>query len=526
MANIIETATFDSGVYQLEITDPVAGGASGIDNTPHKNLANRTVYLKAIVDGLSAGTGALTPILSKSVAGSANITLDPILEAVYPTINLTGALTAGISVIVPAAADQWVIANNTTGLFPITVKTAAGAGIVVPQGFSMALYCDATNVLASNSSYTTQAAFQQNAPSVANAGGTADAITAAYTPAVLALSNGMSLFVRATSANSTTTPTFSPNGLTATIIVKGAGSALAAGDIAGAGHWIELQYDSTLGKWVLLNPATGVSVTSGITQTFANTLYAPVNPTITATVASSAMTVGVASQPLTFRSATLGSGAVSTITAAPASLVIPSGATLGTVAALQSQIVVIEMNNAGTAVLGVVNLAGGIDLSETGVISSTAISASATAANVVYSSALQTNLPYRVVGVITSTQATAGTWMTSPSSIQGVGGQAFAAIQSLGYGQTSQNLTASRALSTTYYNITGKLIWVNLTLTNTAGTNNFASFLKNGSTYAYGYAAGVSGSTAVFSVPILAGESYSCSITGGAFSSFLWEEVR
>ena len=263
MANIIETATFDSGVYQLEITDPVAGGASGIDNTPHKNLANRTVYLKAIVDGLSAGTGALTPILSKSVAGSANITLDPILEAVYPTINLTGALTAGISVIVPAAADQWVIANNTTGLFPITVKTAAGAGIVVPQGFSMALYCDATNVLASNSSYTTQAAFQQNAPSVANAGGTADAITAAYTPAVLALSNGMSLFVRATSANSTTTPTFSPNGLTATIIVKGAGSALAAGDIAGAGHWVELQYDSTLSKWVLLNPATGVAGTPG-----------------------------------------------------------------------------------------------------------------------------------------------------------------------------------------------------------------------------------------------------------------------
>ena len=33
----------------------------------------------------------------------------------------------------------------------------------------------------------------------------------------------------------------------------------AAGDIAGAGHWIELQYDSTLDKWVLLNPAKGIN---------------------------------------------------------------------------------------------------------------------------------------------------------------------------------------------------------------------------------------------------------------------------
>ena len=272
--------------------------------------------------------------------------------------------------------------------------------------------------------------------------------------------------------------------------------------------------------------ALGTNTTQIATTAFAAAAaYYPL-PTITASVGPGNLTVGAFSQALSFRSVTATDGTITTFTAAPANLVVPLGATLGTINAVQSQIVVIEMNNAGTAVLGVVNLAGGIDLSETGVISSTAISASATAANVVYSSALQTNLPYRVVGVITSTQATAGTWMTSPSSIQGVGGQAFAAIQSLGYGQTSQNLTASRALSTTYYNITGKLIWVNLTLTNTAGTNNFASFLKNGSTYAYGYAAGVSGSTAVFSVPILAGESYSCSITGGAFSSFLWEEVR
>jgi len=108
--------------------------------------------------------------------------------------------------------------------------------------------------------YATQVGFQQNAYSVANAGGAANAITAAYSPAVAALTNGMTLCVRASAANTAATPTFTPNSgkIAAKTIVKGAGFALVSGDIAGAGHWIELQYDQTLDKWVLLNPATGV----------------------------------------------------------------------------------------------------------------------------------------------------------------------------------------------------------------------------------------------------------------------------
>jgi microcystin-dependent protein len=102
---------------------------------------------------------------------------------------------------------------------------------------------------------------QGNACNISAADGTADAITGSYTPGISALTNGMTLYVRAGSANATTTPTFTPNSgtIAAKTIVKGNGLALAAGDIAGGGHWIELQYDLTLDKWVLLNPATGVS---------------------------------------------------------------------------------------------------------------------------------------------------------------------------------------------------------------------------------------------------------------------------
>lgn len=53
MANLPESSTFDAGVYQLETTDPVIGGPSGISNTPLKNLANRTLWLKNAIASLT-----------------------------------------------------------------------------------------------------------------------------------------------------------------------------------------------------------------------------------------------------------------------------------------------------------------------------------------------------------------------------------------------------------------------------------------------------------------------------------------
>ena len=45
MANVPEISNFDSGIYQLEITDPVEGGSGGISNAQAKGLANRTKWL-------------------------------------------------------------------------------------------------------------------------------------------------------------------------------------------------------------------------------------------------------------------------------------------------------------------------------------------------------------------------------------------------------------------------------------------------------------------------------------------------
>lgn len=90
---------------------------------------------------------------------------------------------------------------------------------------------------------------------IATAAGTANAITASYVPAPTVLADKMILYFRAIAANTTTTPTFSPNNLTAHTIVKQGGQALAAGDIPAAGAIMEVVYDEANTRWELLNPA-------------------------------------------------------------------------------------------------------------------------------------------------------------------------------------------------------------------------------------------------------------------------------
>jgi len=54
MANLIESQTWENGVYQLETTDPILGGPNGIANAQAKQLANRTAYLKQRADQVDA----------------------------------------------------------------------------------------------------------------------------------------------------------------------------------------------------------------------------------------------------------------------------------------------------------------------------------------------------------------------------------------------------------------------------------------------------------------------------------------
>lgn len=275
---------------------------------------------------------------------------------------------------------------------------------------------------------------------------------------------------------------------------------------------------------VLALTATGVAVTG--TLSASGGMNDKIQP-ITASVASSALTITLNPTSLDFRSATIGSGTVTTVSnAAAISVVVPSTATLGTVNAVQSRLVVLAINNAGTMELAVTNISGGSALDETGVISTTLIAAASNSKTLYYSTTARTSVAYRVVGYVESTQATAGTWATAPSTIQGYGGQAVAAMSSLGYGQTWQDVAASRAFATTYYNTTGKPITVLVYANNSTTQVIMSASINGGTTFVFGGCALPSGTAiAIGSIVVPPNMSYAITTTGTGVKNG-WTELR
>lgn len=90
---------------------------------------------------------ALGGALSLSVAGSVDVTLTA-AQSAFLQQTYTGAIGANINVIFPAAGGFWLIKNNTTGGFSLTVKTAAlgSTGVVIPAGSFYFVASDATNM--------------------------------------------------------------------------------------------------------------------------------------------------------------------------------------------------------------------------------------------------------------------------------------------------------------------------------------------------------------------------------------------
>ncbi len=245
------------------------------------------------------------------------------------------------------------------------------------------------------------------------------------------------------------------------------------------------------------------------------------NPTLSA----NAMTLPASTHALDFRNATLSDGLPTTINGTAAAMTIPAGASLGTVSGQQSTLIEVICNSGGTLHKAIVNLAGGNDLSESGVINTTAISAGANAANVFYSNTPLTNVPYRLARIIASTQATAGQWITPPSLIQGAGGAALAAMASAGYGQSWQNMTGlgGRASGVTMYNTRSKPIAVSVTALVAGGGGSFTGNV-NGEQIALCQNNGGSPQFMTVCLPIVGpGRSYSAINSSGTITT--WNEA-
>lgn len=246
------------------------------------------------------------------------------------------------------------------------------------------------------------------------------------------------------------------------VLPGGANITTAAGDcivvvpkatLGTADGWQVVGYQKNANPTVVTPSAGSVTnATLADGAVYGTKLTSKIEP-VTASVTSNALTVTLNPTTLDFRSSTLGSGTVNTRTVATAiSAVVPSGATLGTANSVASKVMLLAIDNAGTVELAVCN--GSLALDESTLISTTVLDTAADSASVIYSTTARTNVPFRIVGYVESTQSTAGTWASSPSKIQGIGGQIQSATASgSGGGITSGTAVTASGTSVDFTSI-------------------------------------------------------------------------
>ncbi len=119
-----------------------AGGPTLAIDIP-KSDHDQEVILDGYLNGVALLVADEVTVGAGGAAGSYTLTDT---EAAYETIVLTGVLTGNRNVIVPDLKRRWIVVNDCTGAFTMTVKTAAGSGIVVGAAKSAIFRCNGVNV--------------------------------------------------------------------------------------------------------------------------------------------------------------------------------------------------------------------------------------------------------------------------------------------------------------------------------------------------------------------------------------------
>lgn len=94
-------------------------------------------------------------VLSLNATGSVGTVAISTANAKNLIINITGAMTGNAIYTLPANSDatgivggQWIVYNNTTGAYTVTISPVSGGGtsVVCRQGVRTAIYSDGTNI--------------------------------------------------------------------------------------------------------------------------------------------------------------------------------------------------------------------------------------------------------------------------------------------------------------------------------------------------------------------------------------------
>lgn len=111
--------------------------AANWGNTTNTNLGTLIEQAIAGVQSIAMTDANYTLVSGNGVAD----------EARNAVVVMTGTLTATRNVIVPTADKFYAVRNATTNGQSILVKTSAGTGVTLANGFTQLMYCDGTNVV-------------------------------------------------------------------------------------------------------------------------------------------------------------------------------------------------------------------------------------------------------------------------------------------------------------------------------------------------------------------------------------------
>ena len=102
---------------------------------------------------------SITGVQSISIAGLTTYSLSALNgisdQSRNAVLVFTGALSASCAITAPAVNKTYVVYNNTTGGYAITIKTASGTAVSIANGATSYVYCNATDFfIASIGSYS------------------------------------------------------------------------------------------------------------------------------------------------------------------------------------------------------------------------------------------------------------------------------------------------------------------------------------------------------------------------------------
>ena len=320
---------------------------------------------------------------------SSDVAITPTQFAGSSAFILSGVLTGNRNLTIPlspnsltvASAGKFLVVNNTTGAFNVTVKTVASGstGVTVPQGGALLLYSDGTNVVYCN--------------------------------------NGLAALIQ---------------------IVAGDPNGQLAGQAGSVNKNASMAYDQTNNAFYVCT-TTGTASTAVWTSPTITVLRGfdqPINLWINVTVSANSLTVAfkaantsadaTALNPITvlfrdYRPAE-GNPSQAQITG-PLSITAPTGATLGSTSGVPFRFWIVLFNNSGTIFPGLINCSGNgrlYSLMESNLVSPSAIGAGSTSLGTFYSTSSLSNVPFRIVGFLTYETAlvTAGTYNNAPDVVQ------------------------------------------------------------------------------------------------------------